>query len=1011
MAVDNRLRQAKSIALTPPFNGRDSVSSTDRDDLRRIRLDGRSSVEISLSGLKRGANTDLELYALKNSRALGKIGNIDFGRLTNAQRNQVLISRARSAKGSNANEAINLNLDAGDYYLRVRYRAGKGKVNYGLSAVANPDNAGEDFGTARLIGADGLLYSDFVGASDPADFYRFTVAQTSDATVVLDSFSGDANLLLLDGGGVLVGSSANGGTTSESITARLNPGDYYLQVNPAGAAATNYQVGVAATVAGGNGGGDGGNGGGDGGNGGGGGDGGNSLPDDPYDSIATALPIPVDFTSRFLTESVNDSDPDDYYSFTLTDDSIFNLSLSGLSADANVELLASDGSQVSLSANGGLENESIVITPIDPGASIPFPILPAGDYFLHVYQGAAGQNTAYRIDYSALPGVDRAGNEPASARDITTNLVGTSITQPVVFREFAGGADTNDYYKFVVAPGGTFISTRLDILGGVANVDLDVTLLKEDGSNFELITSSVSAGNANEAFGGNLSGGTYYLRIFPNTPEQGSLYNLTMYTRAVNGVPTIGRDINPGEANSSPNQLTVVGNNKVFFLASDSSGVSLWLADGSTDGGLDPTDFGTLQSIKKADLGFNLSSFGNLVSGRANGKDVLYFTADSSSGFALWRTDGTAAGTQSVLDVSDVGATGFSGEPVNVNGTLYFVVIDAQGNSLWRSDGNSATPVTAPGFFDGLIRELTAIGTDLYFSAAQTPLLKQELWRISDPTSSPVEIIVDTNATDGSDPRYFFQFNDAVYFSAIGPAVNGYELWKLVGSTATQVPDINISAFGDSVLSPDPEFTIFNGSLYFTATTQTNGQELYKLTPLPSGDIVTLVADLNVQVNDPSSAPQELTVVGSGAAARLYFTATDGINGRELWSYDGTNLPTPVDFPKAVDVDFDPPNPSVPPVDIEYDPQELTNLNGVLYFRATGVDVTTGNNVGNELWKISSPGSAPTVFNILPETIASPDPNSSTPSELTEVLGRLFFVANNGNAEVLGNGSELWVVG
>src|SRR5689334_18037894 len=69
-------------------------------------------------------------------------------------------------------------------------------------------------------------------------------------------------------------------------------------------------------------------------------------------------------------------------------------------------------------------------------------------------------------------------------------------------------------------------------------------------------------------------------------------------------------------------------------------------------------------------------------------------------------------------------------------------------------------------------------------------------------------------------------------------------------------------------------------TLFFTAMTPAEGEELWSSDGTPGGTI--MVADINPGRGD--SAPAELTAVGG----RLFFSADDGTNGRELWTSDGT---------------------------------------------------------------------------------------------------------------------------
>src|SRR5262245_46211763 len=71
----------------------------------------------------------------------------------------------------------------------------------------------------------------------------------------------------------------------------------------------------------------------------------------------------------------------------------------------------------------------------------------------------------------------------------------------------------------------------------------------------------------------------------------------------------------------------------------------------------------------------------------------------------------------------------------------------------------------------------------------------------------------------------------------------------------------------------------FNGLLFFSADDGIRGRELWKSDGTPGGTMI--VRDINP--GPTGSAPQQLTVAGNF----LYFTADDGLHGRELWKVDG----------------------------------------------------------------------------------------------------------------------------
>ena len=75
---------------------------------------------------------------------------------------------------------------------------------------------------------------------------------------------------------------------------------------------------------------------------------------------------------------------------------------------------------------------------------------------------------------------------------------------------------------------------------------------------------------------------------------------------------------------------------------------------------------------------------------------ITFFAASTSSfGRELWKSDGTAAGTVLVKDISDGRASSSPATLTDVNGTLYFNANDDyyNGFELWKSDGTETGTV------------------------------------------------------------------------------------------------------------------------------------------------------------------------------------------------------------------------------------------------------------------------------------------------------------------------------
>ena len=115
-----------------------------------------------------------------------------------------------------------------------------------------------------------------------------------------------------------------------------------------------------------------------------------------------------------------------------------------------------------------------------------------------------------------------------------------------------------------------------------------------------------------------------------------------------------------------------------------------------------------------------------------------------------------------------------------------------------------------------------------------------------------------------------------IYVSAIGDGA-GWELWSLGEGEPTVLHDVRA---GTSSSFPK-ELTIYEGLLYFTADDGVNGRELWRIS---AGGTLQRINDL-VGGDDPSNVSGLAIVNGS-----LFFAGDDGVDGKELWSWDGTQL-------------------------------------------------------------------------------------------------------------------------
>lgn len=200
------------------------------------------------------------------------------------------------------------------------------------------------------------------------------------------------------------------------------------------------------------------------------------------------------------------------------------------------------------------------------------------------------------------------------------------------------------------------------------------------------------------------------------------------------------KDINPGIADSKPNNF-FLHNDKMFFTVSGEN-AGLWVSDGTEVGTVKIADV-VFARFEKRTHGFN--------------SEYLFFT--SSDG--LWITNGTAEGTQLVSASGSFSTISLTRSADKV----YFIKDDDQ---LWVSDGTTEGTVMA--------KDLTAedinYASKLFgfrgylFFAAHSSITGDEIW-VSDGTSEGTYLLIDLyEGYQSSNPKDFTAYKEKLYFIA-----------------------------------------------------------------------------------------------------------------------------------------------------------------------------------------------------------------------------------------------------
>jgi ELWxxDGT repeat protein len=460
------------------------------------------------------------------------------------------------------------------------------------------------------------------------------------------------------------------------------------------------------------------------------------------------------------------------------------------------------------------------------------------------------------------------------------------------------------------------------------------------------------------------------------------------------------KDLDPGSGSSSPGELLAVGG-LLYLRAATPTYSRLWKSDG--------TAAGTVPVIQPGgpDLILEDNGYNALL---ALDDELVLFAFDSSHGREPWKSDGTAAGTILLGDLYPGGPSSFGdfsfpltrldGGVVVEGQWLFRALIPDDGWALWKSDGTPAgtqlvrtfDPIHASSLAPK--PELFDFDGTLLFSADDGST-GQELWR-SDGTAPGTSLVMDINPGSAwSSPSHLTRFGASAYFGSLG------SLWRTDGTDLGTEPFYNgfrgelavagstlyflcTSGFFDALCKTDGSFgqTIWNpvnssasrltpagSNLYFRGSVDAE-DELWKTNGTP-GDALKL----EIAPGAGSSNPESITGFGSFA----FLSADDGSTGRELWFSDGSVAGT-----RRVK--------DIVPGSGSSNPRSVVKAGDLVFF------IADDGMAGEELWR--SDGTAPGTFRLA--DIRS-GPETSWIAGLTALGGRVLFAADDGI-----HGAEPW---
>lgn len=362
------------------------------------------------------------------------------------------------------------------------------------------------------------------------------------------------------------------------------------------------------------------------------------------------------------------------------------------------------------------------------------------------------------------------------------------------------------------------------------------------------------------------------------------LVGLCVGSKAQN--PVLIKNIDTTDGSSSLPKNLVSFNNKLYFVADGKrwngfgmvANRELWSSNGSASGTQMVIDLNKTANDNSGSYPVCLKVWNN---------KLYFFAIGPDAKQNLFESDGTESGTKQITTTGMsvyVPSGRYPDALVEFNNELYFIGNDmVNGYELWKTDGTASGTVMvkeinpAKGMFDtdSEISQLTVMGNHLYFFGNETSDEDStQLWKTNG-TTAGTEKVISYKIDDDKTAYSLTATSNAIYYTYKA------SLYKSDGTTA------GTSLF---MANNSPEhLTSFNDELLFQTTTSGPNVPTMSHICITSNDPqgYTVLKDvepgqINLSVNSTYYYP--MNVVNN----KLYFSL--GINSQttELWQTDGT---------------------------------------------------------------------------------------------------------------------------
>lgn len=774
-----------------PVAPRDYIGPGDKTDYYRFDLEDFADVDIRLSRLSASARAFLR--------------DADGSRIAS------LSSPDANGDASKAGPLVRT-LAAGTYYIQVAPRGSTAATDYQIRVAATPppDNAGNTLAVATALPGGALpiqgnrSVNEFLGQSD-TDVYSFVAAPrgNSKASFTLKGFNGedlsgiDLDLEVFNSAFTSIAENVNASTGNVTLNnVNLTAGEtYYVRVSKINNnASTFFQLNIATEA---------------------------NIEDRAPQTPETAFNINNEaswnsvnglrgpfVTTDFVGAGI---DVDDYYRFNISESSFIELTVTpdqdDLTATADIQFFKRVG--------GVLQQIDTVVQSSNNPEKIEGVFEP-GEYFIRVFPDVNESNTFAFYDLSLK--ATSVSRIPAFIKDINPGEGASSSSNQrmagvggslffaandgtgLALWKTDGTLDGTSKLQNFNAIGDMVAVNGFVYFSATGNNGLGEELWRTDGTTVEFVrdifTGASSSGISSFTVVGNslYFSATNFSDAFDDNTEVW-VVNTAFVGPLADSVTQL--NVTPGNAGSSPTNLTAVGN-KLYFLTGAGE-----LYKSVSGGAATLVNRGTTQILG------SLVEFNNTLYFRGNRADV---------GREIFRLNATTDAIETIDEVvaaadGNVNAVGFSN-------------LTKVGNKL---------------FFSASVSGTGAVGTELYVF---DPSLGSDQTRLVRNINSTGDV------TANSNPSNLTEANGLLYFSAIDDATGQSNLWV---SNGTQAGTTKVLFGGASIANPG-DLTSVNDVLYFTSNDGVNGKELWRIFPGQTPELVNISGDVESQ-------PSSLTVV------------------------------------------------------------------------------------------------------------------------------------------------------